>query len=232
MIMEGMEKLVGVLTEMAGQIEDLAASIGPSDAELAEINAGKSQEEIDLEDKMAAQIAAPLVNALDSITDIVNGATEKIMGMAAEQTNETEESEEPEMKAAQDASWRNTELSLPPPVATEGSKNTGSTYTINEKLQAYSSFFVGSTAGFTEIDKVFERLTSRATQLLEKYGTLDDDDEAGEAENAQLSQLRILERDLSGFLKNYRISIEALRDELNKKIEFGEALIQAMEEGQ
>jgi len=231
MIMEGMEKLVGVLTEIAGQIEDLAASIGPTDEELVELNAGKSQEEIDLEDEMAAQIAAPLVNALDSITDIVNGATEKIMGMAAEATNETEESEEPEMKAAQDASWRNTELSLPPPVVDEG-KSVGLTNTIEEKLQAYSSFFVDSTAGFTEIDKVFERLVTRAVQLLETYGNLNDDDEAGEAENAQLAQLRILERDFSSFLKNYRVSIETLRDELDKKIEFGEALIQAMEEEQ
>ena len=231
MIIEGMEKLFDVLTEMAGQIEDLAASIGPTDEELAELNAGKSQEEIDLEDEMAAQIAAPLVNALDSITDIVNNTTERIMEMAAEQTDETDESVEPEMTAAQDASWRKTELSLPPPVVDEG-KRVGLTYTINEKLQAYSSFFVGSTAGFTEIDKVFERLVTRAVQLLEKYGNLDNDDEAGEEENTQLAQLRILERDFSGFLKNYRVSIEALRDELDKKIEFGEALIHAMEERQ
>ena len=231
MFMEGMEKLVGVLTEMARQIEDLAAYIGPTDDELAELNAGKSQEEIDLEDEMAAQIAAPLVDALDSITDIVNGTTEKIIGMAAEQTEETEESEEPEMRAASDASWRRTELSLPSPVATEG-KSVGLTNTIEEKIKAYTDFFVDSTAGFAEIGKVFERLVSRAVQMLEKYGNLDDDDEAGEAENAQLAQLRILERDFSGFLKNYRVSIEALRDELDKKINFGEALIHAMEDGQ
>ena len=103
--------------------------------------------------------------------------------------------------------------------------------TINEKLQAYSSFFTASTAGFSEIDKIFERLVTRAVQLLEKYGNLDEDDEAGEVENAQLAQLRILERDFSGYLKNYAISIGTLRDELDKKIEFGEAIIKAMEEG-
>ena len=48
-------------------------------------------------------------------------------------------------------------------------------------------------------------------------------------EHAQLAQLRILERDFSGFLKNYGISIGALRDELDRKIEFGEAIIDAME---
>ena len=61
MIMEGMEKNFDILTEMAEQIEDLTASIGPSDEELAELNTGKSQEEIDMEDEMAAQLAAPLV---------------------------------------------------------------------------------------------------------------------------------------------------------------------------
>ena len=64
-----MEEILDILTGMAENLEDLAVSIGPTDEELAELNAGKSQEEIDLEDEMAAQIAAPLVNALDSITD-------------------------------------------------------------------------------------------------------------------------------------------------------------------
>ena len=104
--------------------------------------------------------------------------------------------------------------------------------TIDEKLQAYSSFFAASTAGFSEIDKIFERLVTRAVQLLETYGNLDEDDEAGEVENAQLAQLRILERDFSGYLKNYAVSIGVLRDELDRKIEFGEAIIQAMEAGQ
>jgi len=42
-------------------------------------------------------------------------------------------------------------------------------YSINEKLQTYSLFFVDSTAGFLEIDKVFERLVTRAVLLLEIY---------------------------------------------------------------
>jgi len=100
---------------------------------------------------------------------------------------------------------------------------------IDEKLQAYSSFFADSTAGFSEIDKIFERLVTRAVQMLETHGNLDDDDEAGETENAKLAQLRILERDFRGFLKNYSVSIGALREELDMKIEIGEAMIQTME---
>ena len=84
--MEGLEKLAGILTGVAEELEDLAESYGPSDEELAELNAGKTQEEIDLEDEMAAQIAAPLVNALDSISGILNSATLKVMEMTAEQT--------------------------------------------------------------------------------------------------------------------------------------------------
>ena len=84
--MEGMERLFDVLTEMGEELDDLAESFGTSDEELAELNAGKTQEEIDLEDEMAAQIAAPLVNALDSISDILNNATLKVMEMTAEQT--------------------------------------------------------------------------------------------------------------------------------------------------
>jgi hypothetical protein len=84
--MEGLEKLAGILTGVAEELEDLAGSYGPSDEELAELNAGKTQEEIDLEDEMAAQIAAPLVNALDSISGILNNATLRVMEMTAEQT--------------------------------------------------------------------------------------------------------------------------------------------------
>ena len=84
--MEGLEKLAGILTGVAEELEDLAGSYGTSEDELAELNAGKTQEEIDLEDEMAAQIAAPLVNALDSISGILNNATLKVMEMIAEQT--------------------------------------------------------------------------------------------------------------------------------------------------
>jgi hypothetical protein len=41
--MEGMEKLFGILTGMAEELEDLAGSHGTSDGELEELNAGKTQ---------------------------------------------------------------------------------------------------------------------------------------------------------------------------------------------
>ena len=82
--MDGLEKLAGILTGMAEDIENLAESFGTSDEELTELNAGKTAEEIAQEDEIAARIAAPLVTALDSMSDIINGATEKIMEMIAE----------------------------------------------------------------------------------------------------------------------------------------------------
>jgi hypothetical protein len=82
---DGIEKLTGILTGMAGELEDLAESFGASDEEIAELNAGKTKEEIEREDALAAQIASPLVNALDGISVILNNATAKIMKMTAGQ---------------------------------------------------------------------------------------------------------------------------------------------------
>jgi hypothetical protein len=84
---DSIEKLTGILTGMAGELEDLAESFGVSGEELAELNDGKTQEEIEQEDALAMQIAAPLVNALDGISGILNKATTKIMETAAEQYN-------------------------------------------------------------------------------------------------------------------------------------------------
>ena len=82
--MDGAEKLTDILTGVAEALDNLAESFGTGEDEIAEINAGKTQEEIDLEDAIAAQIAAPLVNALDSISDIINDATHKILEMSVE----------------------------------------------------------------------------------------------------------------------------------------------------
>jgi phage terminase Nu1 subunit (DNA packaging protein) len=90
--------MVDILTDAAEKLDDLAESFSTSDEELAELNAGKTQEEIDEEDEIAEQIAAPFVNALDSMTAILNSATEEIMKMTSE------EAEEPDMKPAEDAS--------------------------------------------------------------------------------------------------------------------------------
>ena len=81
MFADGIEKLAEILTGVAEKLEEFAESFDTGEEELAEINAGKTQEEIDLEDAIAAKIAAPLVNALDGISDIINGATEKVMEM-------------------------------------------------------------------------------------------------------------------------------------------------------
>ena len=101
---------------------------------------------------------------------------------------------------------------------------------IDEKLRAYTTFFQESTAGFEEIGKIFARLVPKALQILESHGNLDEDENASEGENAQLSQLRILERDFQGYMKSYAEKIGALRDELNQKIEFAQVMIEAMEE--
>jgi len=79
--MDGLEKIAGILTGVAGKLDVLADSFGTSEEELAKLNAGKSKKEIEREDAIAAQIAAPLVNALDSMSAILNGANEEIMDM-------------------------------------------------------------------------------------------------------------------------------------------------------
>ena len=62
----GIKKLTDILVGMAEKLDDLAESLEASDDEHAE------------------QVAAPLVNALDSISAIVNGATGKVMEISSE----------------------------------------------------------------------------------------------------------------------------------------------------
>ena len=82
--MDGVEKLVDILNGVAGELEAFAKRFETSDEEIAELNAGKTQDEIELEDLLAAKIAAPLVDALDGISGILNNATSKVMKMSAE----------------------------------------------------------------------------------------------------------------------------------------------------
>jgi hypothetical protein len=84
---DGIEKLVSILTGIAGEIESFAESFGVSGEEIAELNARKTQKEIELEDVLAAQVAAPLVNALDGLSGILNGATAKVAKMTADLFN-------------------------------------------------------------------------------------------------------------------------------------------------
>ena len=88
--MEGLEKLTDVLFGVADQLYDLADSYNTSEEELAELNAGKTEEEIAEEDALAEQIASPLVNALDGISGILNNTTLKVMEMIAGQSGSNE----------------------------------------------------------------------------------------------------------------------------------------------
>ena len=83
--MSGLEKLAGIFTGVAEKLDALADSFGTSEEEIDKLNAGKTEEEIMREDAITAQIAAPLVNALDSICAILNGATEKITELIVEE---------------------------------------------------------------------------------------------------------------------------------------------------
>jgi hypothetical protein len=68
---EGIKKLTDVLTGMARELDDLTESFETGDKELA------------------GQIAAPLVNALDSISAILKAATEKVFEIDTELGEET-----------------------------------------------------------------------------------------------------------------------------------------------
>jgi RNA processing factor Prp31 len=81
---EGIEKMTDVLDEAADKLYALAESLEVTDEELEAINAsdaGKTQEEIDQEDALVAQIAGPIVDTLDAATAEIYGMTEKVLGM-------------------------------------------------------------------------------------------------------------------------------------------------------
>ena len=79
--LEGMEKLVDIITEATEELDDVIESF---DEEFAELNAWKTQEEIDVDDAYAEMMAFPLVNALESIADIVNDAIEEVIELIGE----------------------------------------------------------------------------------------------------------------------------------------------------
>jgi len=90
---DGLEKLAGILTGVAEKFDALADSFGVSEEEIDELNAGKTEDQIRLDDAISSQIAAPLVNALDSMTAILNSANEEIMDMVFDDQSDTEQSE-------------------------------------------------------------------------------------------------------------------------------------------
>ena len=76
---DDLEKLNGIFTGIAEELDDLTDSLGTSEEALDKLDAGKTDKEI------AELIAAPLVNALDGISAILNGANKEIMEMNVEQ---------------------------------------------------------------------------------------------------------------------------------------------------
>jgi hypothetical protein len=101
---------------------------------------------------------------------------------------------------------------------------------IEEKLTAYISYFLDIHRSFNEIDDVFGRLDGKVEHLIETYGGLGEEETYEEA-NAQLSQLRILFRGYTAFMKKFSTSLVVLRDDVDKEIEFGQAMLEAMEVG-
>jgi hypothetical protein len=84
---EGIEKMTEVLDEAADKLYELAESLNGPDGELEEINADKTQEEIDAEDELVAQIAGPIVDALDAATAEIYEVTEKVLEMTEDFLN-------------------------------------------------------------------------------------------------------------------------------------------------
>jgi hypothetical protein len=91
--MGGIDRLTGVLKGVAQELDDLAESLEADDTEFEEVNAGKTAEEIAEEDVLAAAIAAPLANALDGISAILNKASAEVCGMTAELLDRHEDAE-------------------------------------------------------------------------------------------------------------------------------------------
>ena len=101
-------------------------------------------------------------------------------------------------------------------------------YAIEDKLLAYTSFFADINRSFNEIDEVFGPLIDKTEYLMETYGNLDEDGDAGETANTQLSQLRILMRGYTDFMKKFSVSLVALRDDLYREIDFGQIILEGM----
>ena len=91
--MEEVEKFVEILNETADALYNFSDMFNVSNEEIIELNSEKTQEEIRIEDTIAAIIAAPIVYALDGITSIINNTSEKIIDMIFEPSdiNQTKE---------------------------------------------------------------------------------------------------------------------------------------------
>jgi hypothetical protein len=87
--------IVTVLDTLVEGLEDLAEELGPADEDYAEIeagNAGKTAEEIAIEDEIVERLAGPFVHALDDMTALINNAAMEITALAeAEKTADDKE---------------------------------------------------------------------------------------------------------------------------------------------
>jgi hypothetical protein len=92
--MNGIDLITGVLNRTAEKLYNLAESLDEVSGEaLEELNAGKTAEEIAEEDVITAEITAPLVNVLESISAVLNKATAEVCEMTAEMFDHCKETE-------------------------------------------------------------------------------------------------------------------------------------------
>jgi len=84
---EGLEKMAGMLGETAARLTAFAKTLEPNAGETEGLNAGKTEEEIALEEAFAAKVAAPIVDVLDGLSAIINEATAKVAAMNGEDGN-------------------------------------------------------------------------------------------------------------------------------------------------
>jgi hypothetical protein len=89
--MDGIDRIVDALNEAAEKLDGLAEALEASDGGLEEANAGKTAEKIGEEDASVAEITTPLVNALESICEILNTATAEVCKMTAEMLDDRRE---------------------------------------------------------------------------------------------------------------------------------------------
>ncbi|MDR0720194.1 MAG: hypothetical protein LBF78_11215 [Treponema sp.] len=84
---DGINRITGVLSRAAQELDDLAEFLEGSGAKLEELNTGKTAEEIAL----AAETIAPIDSALDSISAILGKAAAEVRGMTAEMFDDRKE---------------------------------------------------------------------------------------------------------------------------------------------
>jgi len=89
--MDGLEKMTGILSEVSEKLEEYGKSLNTGEGEFGGLNTGETdgfdmeEDEYGMEDDTAELIAAPLVNALNTISGILEDATLKILGLTGEE---------------------------------------------------------------------------------------------------------------------------------------------------